>query len=165
MSEDKPLVPPSTLSEEKAEGKPLPGTTDDPLAPWRPSPEKKIDPQQVCNIGPDQRLRRYFVGGFLLLVSICLSFLLIHFGAHWLLRLWLFVPFWLTFVCLFQAGEKVCVLHARRGTRDMGKGVEPVTDPQLASKIRMKATWIYYKAAYAALFWTLLAVIVQWSDR
>lgn len=167
MSEEKPVSSPPP-------GEPLSATppghadTSAPASPpqsaeavvtaWRAEKkeQQKGAPEGVFNIGPKQRTIRYQLGTGMLLGTIALSLLVIWVDLPVLPRLLLFLPFWFAFVGLFQGAEKVCVFHANKGTCDLGNGPEPVKDSTLAAKLKARASWIYFKAAYSALFWTLL---------
>lgn len=134
------------------------------IADWRAEKEAKSassTPTSTVNIGPHQRLLRYLMGILLLLVSIWISGLLIWLDSPFLVRLLVFIPYWFAFVCLFQGAEKVCVMHARNGTCNLDQGVSKIDDHALVSRLRVKATWIYFKAFYSALFWVLLTALLS----
>jgi hypothetical protein len=162
MSDEKPIPPPETTS---GVDKPAPKPVEDIVADWRAakavSQEKNAPLPPPVNIGREQQMLRYAVGTGLLLFSIALTTLTIWFDFSPRMRLLLVIPYWLAFVCLFQGSDKVCVLHASRGTCDLGKGTQPIEDSNLVARLKAKANWIYLKAFFCAVMWALLGALIS----
>lgn len=165
MSEEKPVPPPETASPPPAGEKPAVVPVEDIIADWRAAKavkqEKNAPLPPAVNIGRDQQMLRYAVGAGLLLVCIALTTLTVWLDFSPRMRLLLVIPYWLAFVCLFQGSDKVCVLHARNGTCDLGKGTQPIDDSTLVSRLKAKANWIYLKSFFCAVMWALLGALLS----
>lgn len=161
MSQDKPLAPPGNAM---AGEKPLPASPADIVADWRASKAttaKDVVLPPAINLGREQQMLRYATGTILLILCFICTALTIWLDISPWWRLSLFFPYWLAFVGLFQGSEKVCVLHAARGTCDLGEGTQPIDDTSLVARLRAKAYWIYVKAAFCALFWAVLSAMIS----
>lgn len=135
------------------------------VADWRAEKAAQQLAKQVVtplvNIGPRQRRLRNILGATTLSLSLLISLLLVYTDVEPRYRLLLFLPYWLAFFCLFQASEKVCVYHARKGTCDLDLGPSPIQDLSVATRLRAKATWVLVKTTFSALFWVLLVAVVH----
>lgn len=60
----------------------------------------------IANIGPRERQRRMRIGVVSLVGGVCFAAILVGIEAHWLWRLFLFLPFWAGAVGILQAREK-----------------------------------------------------------
>ncbi len=68
--------------------------------------QKGISPLTVVNIGPRESRKRLFMGSLMLVVGIGLAAALISVGVDRWWRVFLFFPFWMGALGLFQAQEK-----------------------------------------------------------
>ncbi|HYO62529.1 MAG TPA: hypothetical protein VER08_02620 [Pyrinomonadaceae bacterium] len=113
----------------------------------------------AVNIGPRERRKRRLMGIVALAAGAGLAFVLVVFGAPRLMRLLLFVPFWLAGLGLFQAKEATCIALAGRDACNMDEGEETISDPARREALRAKAQRIHRRAFILAVVATLVALV------
>lgn len=104
---------------------------------------------QRCNIGAQQRRRRYMVGIPLLIVGVL--------GSFWTKSfLWQIIAFF-GFLGWFQGQRGICVWLAAGGAEDQDDGKRLLEDPDLAEYFQKQSRRVYWKAAGATLILMLIA--------
>jgi hypothetical protein len=91
------------------------------------------------NIGPQGIRRRVFLGGLALAAGVLVwaVFYFAHAGRGW--RLLVFVPFFCSAFGFLQAREKLCVVLAAKGTRDMDLGEQKISNAVAIESFRKRS--------------------------
>lgn len=120
-----------------------------------------MDGQVVCveNIGPKESRRRLLMGLVLFLVALAAGVALIMTGAARVWRLFLFPVIWGAAVGYYQARERTCVVLARRGARNLDRGIEVVSDPAVVAASRRQAQKVTLLASVTAVVATLILLL------
>jgi hypothetical protein len=118
--------------------------------------------QVVCveNIGPREARKRLRLAGVLMLVAVAGSVALVMLQAPRVLRVLLFPPIWGAALGYFQARERTCVVLARRGARNLDRGVEAVSDPAVAGASRRQARKVHLMAVVTGVVATVLLLVL-----
>ena len=107
----------------------------------------------VCNIGREEIRMRWMTGwtGLVLTIAIWLGF--VYFSSPALMRLWLFVPAFVSAIGLLQASLHFCVAFGAKGLfnfkPEVGK-TESVDQAEFRAKDKAKAIKILLVAAVIA---------------
>jgi hypothetical protein len=107
------------------------------------------EPVVACNIGPNQRRRRLWIGVPLLLAGLVASFLSKSFLGQ-------MVAFF-GFLSIFQAEAGVCVFLAAGSAQNMDDGQKAIDDPDLIEHFQKRSRSIYWRTFLA----TLLLILVS----
>jgi hypothetical protein len=113
------------------------------------------------NLGVREAARRNFLGlaGFFL--GIILAIVLIGINASILVRLLVFIPFFLGYLGLLQAHHKTCVILGLRGEQNMDQGNEALGDSTLKAKLRSRSIKILISSALLAGLCTFITVAIH----
>ncbi|MEW5874980.1 MAG: hypothetical protein AB1752_07375 [Candidatus Zixiibacteriota bacterium] len=95
--------------------------------------------------------RRLFGAIPSLIVTVAITVFLIT--ADWPrgVRLALVLPYWFSFLGIFQALERTCIVQAARGTRETDDGEAPVEDDSERRAIARQAMRVYVETTVAAV--------------
>lgn len=113
------------------------------------------------NIGPDGARFRAFFGALFFLFALGMMALLTVTNAPLALRFAVFLPAWISLLCLLQARARVCVFLAARGAVTTDLGTRRIDDPQVRSHYELRAGRIHLQALTAAALLTLFLVAVS----
>ncbi len=114
---------------------------------------------QVCNIGPQGRKVRRWMGVAMLAGAAGMALVLDQAGFPRPVRAGLFIPLLFGFMGVFQAQDGTCVALAGQGMVDMDDGPAPLRDAYARGVIARQVRGVWVKSALAALVGTVLAVI------
>lgn len=117
-------------------------------------------PACPLNIGKKGQRRRFYSGMFLLALTLVVTTYLRAFAvppAFWIL---LFIPYFASLLCLFQARAKTCVVLAFQNRQNLDQGSEPVKDSSAAQAIRQLAGKVAAKAALGAIVLTAISIFL-----
>ena len=113
------------------------------------------------NIGPKERSKRRAIGMVALVLGIAAAFYLVRSGADRAARLFLFFPFFVSMLGLFQAAEKTCALLSEAGFCNWDGGTKKIADPEIQAALKIHGRKILVKAALFAAFLTALLWLVK----
>ncbi len=113
------------------------------------------------NIGPNERRRRLLLGWLLFAFSIGLGAYFCFGGQPTWVRLTIFLPFFFSYLALFQAQSHTCVFHGLKGTCNDDSGTQKLEDPHVRGKLWSRSIWLLIKSAIFALFWTFLVLVLN----
>jgi hypothetical protein len=113
------------------------------------------------NLGPKERQKRLVLGVMGVAVGIAGFLALRASFAPWWAYL-LLMPFFVTGALgLIQWRERTCIAFARQGVRNLGNGLEPITDEAEKQALRARAARIQQQAVLAGLVMTILAIVLS----
>ncbi len=114
---------------------------------------------EVCNIGPQGRKVRRWLGAAMLLGAAGMTLVLDQAGFPRAVRAGMFVPMLFGFLGVFQAQDGTCVALAGQGMVDMDDGPAPLRDAYARGVIARQVRAVWAKSVLAALLATALAVM------
>ncbi|MGB5108101.1 MAG: hypothetical protein WBP29_06060 [Candidatus Zixiibacteriota bacterium] len=111
---------------------------------------------QTINIDARERRKRRRVSIIATIITVLMfaALQLSESGQNWYLLL--FVPSWVAVLGLLQVKSQVCVVFAARGVRNLGSGVEDISDPAQVRILRTIALGIYIRSLMIALAFTVI---------
>lgn len=111
---------------------------------------------QTINIDARERRKRRRVSIIATIITVLMfaALQLSESGQNWYLLL--FVPSWVAVLGLLQVKSRVCVVFAARGVRNLGSGVEDISDPAQVRILRTIALGIYIRSLMIALAFTVI---------
>lgn len=118
--------------------------------------------ETVVNIGARERLKRFLMGIFMLLIGVGLVVTLIVIGAIPWVRLVAFLPFFGGTLGVFQARARIGVDLADRGVRDLGAGQEEIESHSEMVEIRNQALKVYVESLLAAAALTIFCLLIPY---
>ncbi|MDY0002159.1 MAG: hypothetical protein RBU30_12750 [Polyangia bacterium] len=118
--------------------------------------------QVVCvsNIGPREARKRLLLGAVFFVLALALGMVLLLSGASRLTRIFLFLPLGAGALAYYQARERTCVALARRGVRNLDRGIEVVSDPAVVGASRRLANKVIIQAVVTATCATVLFLLI-----
>ena len=118
------------------------------------------------NIGADGARFRAFFGVLFFFFTLGMMALLTVSGSPLALRFAVFLPAWISLLCLLQARARVCVFLAARGAVATELGTRRIDDPQLRRQFELSAGRLHLQALMAAagltLFLVLFSLLLPW---
>lgn len=114
----------------------------------------------VANIGPRESRRRLFLGALLFAFTLAAGVAMVLWSAPRLWRLLLALPLWGAALSYTQVRKRTCVQLARRGQRNLDRGIEVVADPAVSAASRRQAQQVLVQATVTAVVATLLFLLV-----
>ena len=116
----------------------------------------------VCNIGREEIRMRWITGWVGLALTIAIWFGFVYFNSPALMRLWLFVPAFVSAIGLLQASMHFCVAFGAKGLfnfkSEVGK-TESVDQAEFRAKDKAKAIKIMLAAAAIAALVAVLGYV------
>ncbi len=114
---------------------------------------------EVCNIGPQGRRVRRFLGLAMLVGSVLMLIVLVGANVPRLVRIGLFVPLLFGALGWVQAQSGTCVALAAQDRMDLDEGPEPVKDAYVRAVLQRQARGVWMRAIAAAVVGTGLALL------
>jgi hypothetical protein len=113
------------------------------------------------NIDAAGERQRRVMGVIALVVAVALALYISLTEPPRVARLVVFVPIFASALGFLQARSKTCVVLAARNARDVGHGIQAVSDPAEARRLRVTGLRVFLlstaiAAAATAAFWLLL---------
>jgi hypothetical protein len=112
------------------------------------------------NLGLKEKKKRLFLGILLFTAGAALSIYLSFQEVLPVFRLICFPLFFFGILGFLQAKQRTCVFLAGRKLQNLDAGQEPVPDPSVAEKLKIRAQSIVLKALFLAGILTLIAIFV-----
>ena len=116
-----------------------------------------------ANIGPDGVRFRMFFAVLFFCFTLMMTALLTVTGAPVPLRMFIFIPAWISALCTFQALSRTCVFLAARGACSTQMGTRPIEDEEQRQYFVRRAGRVHLQALATALLLTLTLVAVSIS--
>jgi hypothetical protein len=118
-------------------------------------------PSCPLNIGKAQKRLRLILGILLFILAAAASVLLVFSETQGWIRGAVFIPYFFAMLCFLQAKERTCVIFAYQKVQDLGAGLEPVTDPEASSFLKIKAQKLVMQAGFIAILLTAATFLIR----
>lgn len=121
-----------------------------------------VQAQAACNnIGPRETSKRRFSGYLLFYLGLALSVVFIWKDVDDWIRMFVFVPYFLSYLGIFQALFKTCVVHAVAGTQNFDDGTQPLSEAGNRKKLQYRSLWIVMWSLLFAMLCTYLTLAIR----
>ena len=110
----------------------------------------------LANIGDGGKRARGIVGGLVLLASLYFSYQAVTTPWESLTRFWLFIPFFIAIMGLYQSKKQTCAFLAVKGLKAVNGKNESVSDEAVAKKLKNLGRKILIQSTLISALLTLL---------
>lgn len=116
----------------------------------------------VCqNLGPKQTRKRRLFGYLMLNVGLVLAVIFIWLNVNDILRMLVFIPFFLGYLGVLQAIQKTCVVLALKGMENQDQGNQALVEASTIRKLKVRSFWILIIATFLGLLCTYLTLAIH----
>lgn len=113
------------------------------------------------NLGPKETRKRKLFGYLALNVGLVLALIFIWQNVDDLIRMTVFIPFFLGYLGVLQSIQKTCVVLGLKGMENQDQGNQALVDAELQRKLRTRSYWIILMAVILGVICTYLTLAIH----
>lgn len=113
------------------------------------------------NLGPKETRKRKLFGYLALNVGLVLALIFIWQNVDDLIRMTVFIPFFLGYLGVLQSIQKTCVVLGLKGMENQDQGNQALVDAELQRKLRTRSYWIIFMAVILGVICTYLTLAIH----